>query len=161
MRKATPFDLMEILEMVVDYYIENQSINHYDVAFDMPKARAYVSGLLHNPDGICYMADDGVVLGDVTEPWFSKRKFARGWVLYVRPKARNGILARALLNKFYEEAKARGAFVSWDFYNDTHKEVINGLMRKLGYKENGYIFTKDTKEGSAHGVFTPDAASYY
>lgn len=147
MRKATPDDLMTILEMVVDYYMENQSINHYNVDFDVQKAKTYVQSLLQNPDAICYVADDGLVMGDVTEPWFSRRKFARGWVLYVRPKARNGLLARALLNKFYEEAKARDAFVSWDFYNDTHKQLIDGLMRVLGYKENGHIFTKDAKEG--------------
>src|SRR5262245_18172747 len=145
MRPGTIEDLPEILEMVVDYYIENQTLNRHGVDFDVAKAKGYIQGMLTHPDGICYVAEDGVVLGNITEPWFGHRKFANGWVLYVRPRARNGLLARALLNKF--EAAAPGCYVSWQFYNDTHKELINGLMRRLGYQENGFIFTKDTKEG--------------
>src|SRR5262245_16712420 len=145
MKRATVEDLPEILEMIVDYYIENQSINKHGVDFDVGKARSYITTLLTQPDGICFVADDGVVLGNIAEPWFGHRKFANGWVLYVRPRARNGLLARALLHKFEESAP--DCYVSWQFYNDTHKQLINGLMRRLGYQENGFIFTKDQREG--------------
>src|SRR5262245_34080900 len=149
MRKATPDDLLTILEMVVDYYIANQSVNKHGVDFDVGKAKLYINGMLTAPEGICYISDDhnGIVLGHLMAPWFGHRMFANGYVLYVRPQARNGLLARSLLKHFEEEAQARGAYVSWEFYNDTHRQLIDGLMVKLGYQQNGHIFTKDTKEG--------------
>ena len=144
MRKTTPEDGPEILEMLTDYFIENQHIMPMNIKLDIKNCRQFLETALGHGDLISFIADDGVIMGDLAQTWFGPNRVARGALWYVRPRARNGLLARRLLNAFDDEAKERGAIYSkQDLDNPAHLRLIERFVGHCGYREFSKSFLKE------------------
>ena len=136
MRKTGPQDVNRILEFLMEYFIENQKQMPMKISFDVPQTRAFITHALNHPDLISYISDNGVILGELGETWFGPNKVARGLIWYVKPAARNGILARRLLKAFNDEAKARGArYAKQDLDNPASIGKVDGLVKLAGYRD--------------------------
>lgn len=115
-----------------------------NVSVDLLASRRFFESALAHPDLISYISDDGVILGELGHTIFGPERVARGVLWYVRPEARNGILARRLLKAFDEEAKARGAVYSkMDLDNPAQINVIEGLYQLAGYEEFSKSYLKE------------------
>ena len=143
MRKTTPDDLCQIIEWMVDYFIENQQKFPMKVEMNVQQMRRFFEQILGKPEIVSYISDDGVILGDVAETWFGPNKIGRGVLWYVRPQARNGILARRLLRAFDQEAHDRGArFCRMELDNPANLKQIDGLIKKVGYEDYSKIYVR-------------------
>ena len=108
MRIATPNDVHLILEFSMQSFIENQKEKAYPVGFDVFMARWYIETMLKQ-GAICYIADDGVILGRMTSTWFGENPYAAGVIFYVKPEVRKTSLPVRLLAAYDKDAKNRGA----------------------------------------------------
>jgi hypothetical protein len=138
-----PDDLPTILEWFTDYFLENQKKMPMDVELNIKQVRKFFEHALKQPSLIGFMSEDGVILGEESETWFGPNKVGRGLLWYVRPKARNGILAMRLLKAFDEEAKNRGArFCRMELDNPANLKTIDGLVKKAGYEDYSKIYVR-------------------
>lgn len=143
MRKTTPQDGADILEMLTDYYIENQKKMPMKVNFDIPTVRKFLEQALTHPNLISYIADDGIVFGELSETWFGPNKVSRGLVWYVKPKARNGILAKNLLEAFDDEARERGAIYGrMEIDNPANLPTVGRMLKHAGYDQFSNIYLR-------------------
>lgn len=143
MRRTTPDDLVTIIEWMVDYFIENQQKMPMNVQMNVQQMKKFFEHALVHPDMVSYISDDGVILGEVAETWFGPNKVGRGILWYVRPQARNGILARRLLRAFDNEARERGArFARMELDNPANLKQIDGLVKKVGYEDFSKIYVR-------------------
>jgi GNAT superfamily N-acetyltransferase len=144
-RRVTAEDVELIAQMSVDYYHENQAIKPYDVDFDIDVARANLTVMIQQPSAIGYVSDDGYILGELRRMWFGKDVFGYGGAgFYVRPPARNGLLARRLMNAFCDEAKSRGAkYCVFSLFNDVRSEMLDGFFIALGCQPQGSVYLKE------------------
>lgn len=144
MRRATPADLETIFRFFVRYYLENQEQMPMKVTMDIDGTRRFFKEALTHKDLISYISDDGVILGELGRLWFAKERVARGVLWYVKPEARNGILARNLLSAFDKEAKERGAVYSkMDLDNPANIRIIEGFCNLMGYREYSKSWAKE------------------
>ena len=115
-----------------------------EIDFDLDECWGFLKAALKHPGLISYIADDGIIMGELSQPWFGKTPVARGIVWYVRPEARNGILARNLMRAFDKEAKERGAHYSrMELDNAAHIDTIDGFFKKMNYRDYSRIYLKD------------------
>lgn len=143
MRKATPDDLCQIIEWMVDYFIENQQKFPMKVDMNVQQMRKFFELALASPALISFISDDGIIMGELAETWFGPNKVGRGILWYVRPEARNGILARRLLRAFDSEAYQRGArYCRMELDNPANVKQIAGLVEKAGYEDFSKIFVR-------------------
>jgi len=143
MRKTEAKDAEQILRFLNRYYVENQEIMPMEIDFDLEDTWTFLNRAFQHPELISYISDDGIIMGEITQPWFSKTPVARGLVWYVSPKARNGILARSLLRAFDKEAQERGAkFSRMDFDNPAHLQMIDPFIRLMGYEDFSKVYLK-------------------
>lgn len=141
MRPGTVEDVDMILGMMVDYYEENQRIKPYDLDFNPELARQYLTAALQLPSYISYVSDNGIISGDMRRTWFGDNYFGQGGDFYVRPPARNGILARNLFNAFRDEVKRRGGkFCMFTMFNDVSQDMFHGWMKKFGCQFQGGVY---------------------
>lgn len=144
MRKTTPADVLKITEFIRDYFEEAKPTFPAPLDFDLEQSANFIFMALQHPNVISYIADDGVILGELAHTWFGPNKLARGILWYVRPGARNGILARRLLKAFDGEAKARGARLCLnDLHNPAHLNMIDGFVKKIGYRSYSKCYLKE------------------
>ncbi len=144
MRKTTPKDIEQILRFLYAYYHENQKIMPMDVDFDLEECWTFLKKALAHPNIISYISDNGVIMGELSQPWFGKTPVARGIAWYVKPENRNGILARSLMRAYDNEARERGArYSKQEFDNAAHLEVIDSFMKLMDYKDYSKIYLKD------------------
>lgn len=144
MRKATAADAPRLVEFLFAYFIEAQKTMKMRVSLDLLASRQFFETALAHPDLISYISDDGVILGELGRTIFGPERVARGVIWYVKPEARNGILARRLLKAFDEEAKARGAVYSkMDLDNPAQIDVIDGFYKRVGYREFSKTYLKE------------------
>ena len=145
MRPTTIEDLPQILEWMVDYYVENQKVMPMPrVKMDVNYTKTWLLNALRNPGLISFISDDGVIMGAMMETHIGPNKIGRGGIWYVRPEARNGILAMRLLRAFDEEARERGALYAYqDVENPAHLQVLDGLYKLEGYKEFSKVYLKE------------------
>lgn len=144
MRKATPNDLEKIFRFFVGYYLENQEKMPMKVTLDVEGTRRFFKDALSHRDLISYISDEGVIMGELGRLWFAKERVARGVLWYVKPEARNGILARSLLQAFDKEAKEREAVYSkMDLDNPANIRIIEGFCKLMGYREYSKSWAKE------------------
>ena len=114
------------------------------VSFDYEMVLNFMEKSLKNPDLISFIAEEGVIMGEVAHTWWGPNEIANGGIWYVSPEARNGILARALLRAFDEEAASRGAVYSrMSLDNPAHFKIVDGLYHLSGYRDYSKIYVKD------------------
>jgi hypothetical protein len=146
MRKATPQDAPQIVEWFLRYFLENQKLMPMKVSCDFHMVRQWIEHALNHPDLISYISDNGVILGELGHTWMGPNKVARGGIWYVKPEARNGMLAMALLRAFNKEAGERGAiYAKQELDNPARIEVIDGLYKLAGYREYSKTYVKEFK----------------
>jgi uncharacterized protein (DUF2235 family) len=147
MRPTTPADAEQIMRLLWQYFQENQAIMPMEIELDLDECWAYIRRALQSEKSIGYISDDGVFLGHLSKPWFSKTCMAGGLLWYVKPEARNGILARNFIRAFDKEAKERGAvYAQMALDNAAHLNVIGPLMNKFGYEDYSKVFLKHFTE---------------
>jgi len=146
-RKTKSTDGPEIVEMLADYYLENQRKMPMDVKFDVRMTERFIKEALAHRNCISFISDDGIVLGELSQTWFGPNPVGRGLVWYVRPEARNGILAMKLLNAFDAEATSRGARYSrFELDNPANLPVVDRMLHKADYRDFSKIYLKDLRD---------------
>jgi hypothetical protein len=144
MRKATPADTEKIFRMVVAYFLENQEKRPMKITLDVDGTRRFLKEVLGHKDLISYLSDDGVILGELGRLWMAHERVSRGILWYVKPEARNGILARNLLRAFDKEAKERSAVYSkMDLDNPANIHIIEPFCKLMGYEEFSKSWVKE------------------
>lgn len=144
MRKTTAADAPRLVEFMFAYFIEAQKTMKMKVSMDLLAVRSFFENALAHPDLISYISEDGVILGELGRLWWGAERVARGVLWYVKPEARNGLLARRLLMAFDGEAKARGAVYSkMDLDNPAQGDVIDGLYKLAAYHEFSKSYVKE------------------
>lgn len=150
-RPATIDDIQPIYAMMAAYFKEAVEKCGYALRWDEGPAAAFIGSTLSAANSLSFITEggEGMILGLMGETWFGANSIAKPGALYVKPEHRNGLIARALLRRFESEAKHRGAkYVLWEFESGvTDSVVLAGMMGKLGYKEQGPVFSKFFKEG--------------
>lgn len=144
MRKATLADANRIIEFLFAYFMEYHKTKPLKVGFDIPQTRAFIEQCLKNDNVICYISEEGVILGEVCYTWFGPNLWAKGFLWYVRPESRGRWSAWRLIKAFDKEAKERGASYSLqELHNPTHKTVAEGLFHKANYKDYSASYMKE------------------
>ena len=134
--------------MLHSYYQENIERLPVAVDFDLYRCWNFLKNMLSQEECISYMSDDGVVIGNTMKPWFSETMFANSLVWYVKPEARNGLLARSLIREFDKEAARRGAKYSHlSLDNPINIDIIDPFIKKLGYRDYSKIYMRDLDNG--------------
>lgn len=114
------------------------------VSLDLIATRQFLDRALRHPDLISYISENGVIFGELSHMWLGPERVGRGVLWYVKPEARNGLLARSLLRAFDKEAKERGAVYSkMDLDNPARIGVIDGFVKHLGYREFSKSYVKE------------------
>src|ERR1043166_2197644 len=145
MRQATTADAHLILEMLIACYIENCTKIGCNAGFDIIKTRGWIAAVIASPYAICFIADGGVIIALHTDIFWSDNQFVSGAVFYVKPEARNGLLARALFRAVEREAKSRG--IKWIVFSPQYELDFHGLipplMYRLGSRQIGGVHGKE------------------
>ena len=111
-RPATADDLEPLVAMLRAFHADSSL---HDVSLNEPKLRAFLRHAMTAPDHAClvYQAGsgtiDGVIIGFVTQHFFSLEEGAWDLVVYVRPERRGGIAAARLWSAFRDWAQRAGA----------------------------------------------------
>ena len=143
MRLATPDDAHLILEMMMDCYIENQKEAPRDVGFNVFKARKYIEDAIDSPGAILYFAPNGVIIATYVDTFWGDNYFLSTSFFYVKPEARNGLLARRMFRLMEFEAKWRGLkylVVSPQYKPST--TFLDSLLKRIGFEHDGGIYAK-------------------
>jgi hypothetical protein len=144
-RRATIEDIRPIFDMIAAYHDEAVKHHGLPLDFDPDSVVAQLGTWLWRTEyQINLVADGGVMLGEVQTTWFGNNLFGKPHAIYIYPKHRNGLLARAFIRRFDREAKALGALgVIWDNWAGiSDRNMLGSLMEKFGYFENGQVFAK-------------------
>lgn len=153
-RAATVDDIKPIYDMMFDYFNEVVDYSGYRANWDKEKVVIHLGNLLWRDTGLNFLTEnnEGMILGEVGETWFGKNRMGKPSVLYVKPEHRNGLIARALLRRFENEALRRGAeFVLWEFEGGlSSPKMLGGLMEHLDYEYQGPIYKKTFGGDSCH-----------
>lgn len=132
--------------MMARYYQEAQRKYTHVFEWDQESAVIYLGNLLWSQQGVNFITEnkEGMILGSVGETWFGKNLLGKPAALYVAPEHRNGLIARALLRRFEQECKQRGAVaILWEFESGLADPVmIDGLMKSLKYEYQGTMYRK-------------------
>lgn len=143
-RKTVQDDVPKILAFMKAYFEENQGKMPMRVELNLDTCKTFFTLALKHPNVISYISDDGVILGELSTTWFGPNKVGRGVLWYVKPEARNGILARRLLKAFDDEARKRGATMVFnDLHNAANLEMIDGFVKKCGYRNYSKSYLKE------------------
>jgi GNAT superfamily N-acetyltransferase len=147
-RQAGFGDVSLIAEMMTDYYHEAKAqipLEKRDCfTLDPGYVKGWAKRVVSNPHIFGFIADDGMIFGEVIETWVGPNKICRGGIWYVRPRARGGLLAWRLLKAFDQEAHKRGAICSrMDLDNPVFACLIDRMYKKLGYKEYSRVYVKE------------------
>ena len=149
-RRATPADLDELLEMGAAMHAESPA--YRDEPFEPDIVRRWLmqrmsSTLLVDdsavfvamgPDGIT-----GVMIGFVADRWFNRRRFAAELILYVRPQHRGGRTLPRLVQAFEAWARAQGASkATIGTSTGIHAQRTVHTYGRLGYTLDGHNATK-------------------
>jgi hypothetical protein len=111
-RSATEADIDEMVEML---RIQHAASSLRDVSFHEPKVRALFRHAIAAPDHACLVyarAEDGLagmMIGFVTQHFFSLETIASDLFVFVRPEARGSIAAARLWLAFRDWAQKSGA----------------------------------------------------
>lgn len=161
-RPATIEDLKPIYYMIERYHKEALDRRGYPVTFDYLKVLSQLYHWLVNESCINFIANHGVILGEIGTTWFGDNSVSRTHVLYVEPQHRNGLLARALLKRFDEEAEKRGAlFALWDNWSGMiDGDMLDKFLARCGYSVQGSVYIKDLG-GRNHGSVDGVSSTYY
>lgn len=145
-RRATVDDIRPIYDMMNAYYRAAVDKFGYPFQWNEESAVIYLGNLLWRDTGLNFITNnlEGMILGELGDTWFGPNRLAKPAALYVKPECRNGLIARALLRRFEQEAKERNAIaVLWEFeIGLTDGELLGGLMERLGYTYRGPIYSK-------------------
>jgi GNAT superfamily N-acetyltransferase len=144
-RFASVDDVPRILEILAKMHAESR---YAEWPIDPDKLQQLVHGLIDHEDGACLVAQDsgeiiGVMLGLVTEFFFSRERMATELLLYVVPGKRGSWAAVRLAHRFIEWAGATDAV-------EIQAGVSAGIANKdaerfyssLGFASLGLSFSK-------------------
>lgn len=148
-RKATGSDIGDLIELGAAMHAE--SPRYRDLEFVPEKLAALADHVL--PLGLAIVADDGGVLvgmliGLVTEHWFSTTKMATDLATYISPRHRGGTLLWRLVKAFEVEALRHGASeVSLGISSEVATEQTAALYARLGYERSSIGMVKYVRPG--------------
>jgi GNAT superfamily N-acetyltransferase len=111
-RPATEMDVGQLVEMLRVMHADSSLRG---IEFDEAKLRGFLRRVITASDHACLVYEsaskrlDGVMIGYVTEHFFSRQKGASDILLFVRPERRGGIAAARLWTAFKDWARRAGA----------------------------------------------------
>lgn len=146
-RFANEHDAWNLMALGRDMHAESPRFRKH--AFLGEKAMRLVFTLLDNPCSILLVAEQdgkliGMMVGGVTEHFFSDAKHAFELVLYVEPTHRGGTTAVRLVKAFEVRARELGASeFAPGVSTEVEAERTTKLYEHLGYRRSGFILLKD------------------
>jgi len=145
-RPVTVDDIPEILDMLRYFREESPEYNYTedDASFVGPNLEKLItSGIMF---GVIDNDNKGVMLGALSQTWYSRQIDASEQVLFVYPPYRGGFTAIRLVHKFEERATALGATVlGVGVSSGVHEEQTARMYEKLGFIPKGVSLMKRLK----------------
>ena len=156
-RNATPEDLPALYSLIESYYKEARATRGYLISFKWEKVANQIWTWLHNKNCVIFLADHGMLAGNIQETWFGETVVAHLEVCYVERPFRNGITARRLINRFNQIAEERGAICSFwdDWAGITEGDMLEQYLEKLGYSIQGHVYRKDFANAVHCPIYSP------
>lgn len=143
-RAIKPQDAPQVVEFLFAYFLEHQRLAPLNICMDILWTRRFLDMALSNQNVIGFIAENGVILGEVCYTWFGPNMTAKGFLWYVRPEARGGWLAWRLLKAFDKATRERGARYSFqELHNPTHRHIAEKLFHRAGYKDYSASYLKE------------------
>lgn len=105
-REAQIAEIERLTPMCREMHIESR---YAGCAFSEAKMDTLIYRLITSPAGIALVSPNGLLLGAVSEYWFSNEKYAFEYVLYVRPEKRGSLEAVRLIKSYILKARSLGA----------------------------------------------------
>lgn len=137
-RVASPDDLFEVVHKTLTFA---KGTRFWDL-MDEDTVIQFVSRILNNPDGVVFLADDGILVGQKTPSPYGTFDIALENVWWVAPSKRNNGLGRELLEAFEAWAKEKNCqLISVSCMN----EEVGQMYEKLGYKLQECTYLKEVK----------------
>ena len=133
-QRATHHELDELVPLFAGY------LAFYEKQFDDQRVRDFLRARLRASESIVFLARRGEQVLGFTQlyPWWSSLSQARAWILndlFVRPEARGGGVARALLLAAQEMAAETGA-VELMLQTARTNTSAQRLYESLGWKRD-------------------------
>lgn len=143
-RVATADDFVPCLLMGQRMAHESPRFSHS--AFDMDRCLDLLHKMTNSEDGLVLVVGDepiGMLLGLVTEQFFSADKLAQELVVYMVPEHRGGRDVVRMIQAFEEWAVSRGAReIALGVSTEVNTERTAAMYRRLGFVDSGVTLVK-------------------
>ena len=143
-REATPDDFLACVLMGQRMAHESPRFSHS--AFDSERCLKLLHTLTESPDGLVLVVGEepiGMMLGLVSEQFFSADRVAQELVVYMLPEHRGGRDVVRMIQTFEQWAATRGAReVVLGVSTEVSTERTAALYRRLGFTDSGVSLIK-------------------